>query len=312
MAGLREYFQQTFEERLMGSLPDEVLSQPTPATQLLMRKQEMDQVEAALSAQKEEFRQRMEALRQRRSELERKEAQLQESLVKFDRFLKENDARRERAERKRKEEEGLTVVRDRELDELQGELSQLTARRVQNKVLLSRYDKYEAYLKKVIDHASEYNEIEDIVARHSALTTTNDDLRHREAATHNAMDSLKRETAAFKEEHRVHMLNCNNRLAALLAKREEAETSALHWENRFGEVQSTATTRTLLLGQIKMATANLFALVQRQARVAQAADNPLDQLEKVQHYLQDLQDIIDKFEAEQAEAEAEAATANLI
>ena len=53
MAGLREYFQQTFEERLMGSLPDEVLSQPTPATQLLMRKQEMDQVEAALSAQKE-------------------------------------------------------------------------------------------------------------------------------------------------------------------------------------------------------------------------------------------------------------------
>lgn len=53
MAGLREYFQQTFEERLMSSLPDEVLNQPTPATQLLLRKQEMDQVETALSSQKE-------------------------------------------------------------------------------------------------------------------------------------------------------------------------------------------------------------------------------------------------------------------
>lgn len=194
----------------------------------------------------------MEELKQRRSELERKEAQLQESLVKFDRFLKENDARRERAERKRKEEEGLVVLRNNELEQLQEELSQLMARRVQNKVLLSRYTKYEAYLKSVIGSANEYHEIEDIIARHSALTTTNDDLRQREAATHTAMDALKRETAAFREDHRVHMLNCNNRLAALLAKREAAETSALHWENRFSEVQSTATTRTLLLGQIKM------------------------------------------------------------
>lgn len=194
----------------------------------------------------------MEELRKRRGELERKETQLQESLVKFDRFLKENDARRDRAERKRREEEALILKRIAEMEELQDELAQLTARRVQNKVLLARNAKFEGFLKGVVAHSSEPMELDDIIARHSALTTTNDDLRRREAATHAAMDALKRETAEFKEEHRVHMLNCNNHLAALLAKREEAETSAVHWENRFGEVQSTATTRTLLLGQIKM------------------------------------------------------------
>lgn len=194
----------------------------------------------------------METLRKRRAELERKEAQLQESLLKFDRFLKENDARRDRAERKQQEEFAVVRKREEEAANLSQELERLLARRTQNKTLLGRYAKYEQYLKSVLSLSGEYPDTEELMARHAALLSTHEDLRQREAATQATMDGLRREAAAFKEDHRVHMLSCNNRLTSLLAQKEAAETEALQWEQRHSEVQSTATTRTLLLGQIKM------------------------------------------------------------
>jgi hypothetical protein len=81
-------------------------------------------------------------------------------------------------------------------------------------------------------------------------------------------------------------------------------------------VQGAATKRTLLLGQIKMyvrtashgghaladgatacrATANLYALIQKKSKVAHIEGNPLLQLEKIQHYINDLQDITANFQ----------------
>jgi hypothetical protein len=94
-------------------MPPDILQHATPATQLLEKRQELREVEEALSAQKEvrsidahctltsafhtsytphhtfplwqDFKLRMDSLEQRRAELERKEFQLQESLLKFDR-----------------------------------------------------------------------------------------------------------------------------------------------------------------------------------------------------------------------------------
>jgi len=71
-------------------MPEREDDQLTPATRLLEKRREMQEVEQALAAQKEEFQMKMESLQQRREELERKEYSLKEHLLKFDHFLKVN------------------------------------------------------------------------------------------------------------------------------------------------------------------------------------------------------------------------------
>ena len=154
-------------------MPEDVLKQTTPATELLEKKKELADVEDALEAQKEDFRLRMESLKQRRAELERKEYQLQENLLKFDRFLKENDARRERAERKADEENTVAAEREQEIDSLRKRLRTLKETKERQKEIISRYTKFEDFLKHVLTKSGEFQEISELIDRHATLITTN-------------------------------------------------------------------------------------------------------------------------------------------
>eukprot|EP01147_Barroeca_monosierra_P009985 gene9985-2160_t len=266
---LREYFKKNVEKKLIKQMPEDVLKQTTPATELLEKKKELAEVEDALENQKEDYRLRMESLKQRRSELERKEYQLQENLLKFDRFLKENDARRERAERKAEEENEAARARETEIQELKQQLNSLREARSRQKEIIMRYQKFEDFLKQVLAKSGEFSEISELIDRHTTLIATNKDLREREQENQALMDRLKQEAATFREESRVHILKCNNKLSTLQVEKERAQTERLYWENQFA---------------------------QKKGRVSIADGNPLKQLEKIQHYIQDLQDIIQEYE----------------
>ena len=88
----------------------------TAATRLLEKRREMNEVEQALNAQKDEYQMKMESLQQRREELERKEYQLKSSLLKFDKFLKENDSKRARALKKATSEQEQSKMKTREIE----------------------------------------------------------------------------------------------------------------------------------------------------------------------------------------------------
>jgi hypothetical protein len=60
----------------------------TPATRLLEKRREIQDLELGLVHEKEDFRVRMDMLTQRRNELNRKEKMLGDSLAKFEKFLK--------------------------------------------------------------------------------------------------------------------------------------------------------------------------------------------------------------------------------
>lgn len=159
-------------------MPEDVLKQTTPATELLEKKKELAEVEDALENQKEDYRLRMESLKQRRSELERKEYQLQENLLKFDRFLKENDARRERAERKAEEENEAARARETEIQELKQQLNSLREARSRQKEIIMRYQKFEDFLKQVLAKSGEFSEISELIDRHTTLIATNKVVQH--------------------------------------------------------------------------------------------------------------------------------------
>ncbi|EDQ93073.1 uncharacterized protein MONBRDRAFT_30998 [Monosiga brevicollis MX1] len=252
MAGLREFFKETVEEKLLQQMPDDVLQQTTPATQLLEKRRELEQVERALATQKEDFHVRMATLDQRKAELERKEYQLQESLLKFDRFLKENDARRERAEQKAASENEVAQAREEQVQNLRAELRSLQERKTRNRDILQRYSIFEAFMQTVLGEYPEYNEVQDVITRYKTLVATQQDLRSRDRNNQTEIERVRREMARYKEAHRVSMLDCSNKLATLRTAKERAHTETLYWENQLSAVQGAASKRTLLLGQIKM------------------------------------------------------------
>jgi hypothetical protein len=66
------------------------------------------------------------------------------------------------------------------------------------------------------------------------------------------------------------------------------------WESEWTRIQTTAAKKTLELGQIKMATHNLFVLVNKhlQRKIPPSeADQTLLQLDKIQTFIKDLTEI---------------------
>ncbi|KAK7487958.1 hypothetical protein BaRGS_00020859, partial [Batillaria attramentaria] len=82
------YFKHTFQKKLLLYMPQREKEHLTPATQILEKRRELEEVEKARKAEKEEFRMKMESLAARRDEIEMRENQLKESLMKFDTFIK--------------------------------------------------------------------------------------------------------------------------------------------------------------------------------------------------------------------------------
>ncbi|XP_028400543.1 coiled-coil domain-containing protein 42 homolog [Dendronephthya gigantea] len=288
---LEDYFRTIFEDKLLVKMPEKEDDQLTPATRLLEKRREMSEVEQALTAQKEEFQMKMESLQQRREELERKEFQLKESLLKFDKFLKENDSKRSRALKKASEERDMKRGKDREINRLKEETANLVKVRDKMQRKLSRYVASQKYLDKVLEKAEEFTEIRDIIARYDTLTATHQDLFEREARNQEKYEQEKARLMKFTEEKNNEVLNYNNQLAQLQTELEKTQSIAVKWESQWTHIKNTAATKTLLLGRIKMATHNLFMLVNGQLKTTTVIENTERQLEKIQTFIQDLSQI---------------------
>ncbi|PIK44422.1 putative coiled-coil domain-containing protein [Apostichopus japonicus] len=264
----------------------------TPATRLLEKRREMAEVESALGGQKEEFQMKMESLQQRREELERKEFQLKESLQKFDKFLKENDSKRARAVKKAHDETDLRKTKEMEISRLDTDIGELESKK---KKLMKRLDKhriYHRYLERTLETAEEFQEIREIIARYETLVATHQDLVDKSNQTQDAVDYQKSQLVKFTEDKNNEILNFNNQLAMLQTRLDKAQSEAVKWESVWTHIKNTAAKKTLLLGRIKMATHNLFQLVNRHLKQSSSdGDNTVEQLTKIQMFIMDLTQI---------------------
>ncbi|XP_078599705.1 coiled-coil domain-containing protein 42 homolog isoform X1 [Branchiostoma floridae x Branchiostoma japonicum] len=289
---LEEYFRTTFEDKLLVKMPEREDDHLTPATRLLEKRREMQEVEQALAAQKEEFQMKMESLQQRREELERKEYQLKESLLKFDKFLKENDAKRARAVKKAEEEKKLSKQKDSEISKLAEDVGELSKGRDQVQSRLEKHVIYHRYLERVLEQAEEFHEIREVIDRHGTLVTTHVDLLEREQKNQDAMEREKARLAKFLEEKNNEIMSYNNELANLQTQLDNAQASAVKWEAIWTHIKNTAAKKTLLLGRIKMATHNLFQLVNKHLKQAVEMENTHEQLSKIQQFCLDLSSVV--------------------
>ncbi|CAH1801382.1 unnamed protein product [Owenia fusiformis] len=289
---LEEYFRTTFEDKLLVKMPEREDDHLTPATRLLEKRREMSEVEQALAAQKEEFQMKMESLQQRREELERKEFQLKESLLKFDKFLKENDSKRARAVKKANDERDLKRVKDREIGRLFDETGTFAGQKQKLHDRLEKHAMFHKYLEKVLESAEEFHEIREVIARYDTLVATHKDLLEKDHENQDLIEDQKQEFSHFMENKHNQILGYNNQLSGLQTRLDRAQSEAVKWEAVWTHIKNTAAKKTLLLGRIKMASHNLYQLVNRQQKgPSTQSEDTAEQLQKIQIFIQDLSQI---------------------
>ncbi|KAJ3414084.1 Cilia- and flagella-associated protein 73 [Chytridiales sp. JEL 0842] len=289
---IEEFFRVNVEKKLFIQVPEQEDHDLTPATRLLEKRREMLEVENGLNQQKEEFAMKMESLTQRREELTRKEAQLRESLMKFDKFLKENDAKRSRALRKALDERKTRDQKELEILALKDAQSQLQTKKERGSKAVETSLMYQRYLESVLESVEDFGEVKDILSRYDTLAATNQELLER---AREAQEKSERDRVLFikgTEEKNNLILNYNNEIAKLQTRLEETQQRSSKWQFELDQTLKNATSKSLHLGQIKMATSNLFNLVRTHlnSRMATTVDTVV-QLDKIQQFILDLSQI---------------------
>ncbi|KAJ3048948.1 Cilia- and flagella-associated protein 73 [Rhizophlyctis rosea] len=289
---MEQYFRTNVEKKMFIKLPDQDPHTLTPATRLLEKRREMLEVENGLNHQKDEFAMKMEALAQRREELARKEQQLKESLNKFDKALKENGAKRTRALKKSLDERKTREQKEQEIIVLKDNAQALTVKKDRQGKSVETNLSYQRYLESVLESVEEFGEVKDIIARFDTLAATNAELMER---AREAQEKTERDRVVFlheTEEKNNVILNYNNEIAKLQTKLEESQSRSARCQAEWDLTMKNASQKSLLLGQVKMATNNLFNLVKSHLnnRVGGTTDT-LTQLDKIQQFILDLTEI---------------------
>jgi hypothetical protein len=93
------------------------------------------------------------------------------------------------------------------------------------------------------------------------------------------------------------ILHYNNQIAKLQARLEEAQVHTSKCQSKLDDILKNASQKSLLLGQVKMASNNLFVIVKNHLnnRVSVKAGT-LAQLDKIGQFIADLSEITEQVE----------------
>ncbi|KAJ1502145.1 Cilia- and flagella-associated protein 73 [Coelomomyces lativittatus] len=264
-----------------------------PATRLLDKRREILDLTVGLNQEKEAFRMRMEIIAQRREEFKRKAGLFEETINRFEMFLEENDAKRNRAIKKAHEERKLRESKIGEIDKLKETLTILGKQKQQQELALEHGQKYLRYLESIFEISDGFSEIKDVLSRFDALSEANHELQKRAKEVQELQEALKLKYQMTMENHHTLILNNNNLMAQTKEKNEDAKQKAKKWQSVLETSIHTTTQQGLEVGQIQLATSNLFQLVKSHLnnRISGTTDTFV-QLDKIQQFILDLTEIV--------------------
>ncbi|XP_062487159.1 cilia- and flagella-associated protein 73 [Pezoporus occidentalis] len=280
------------EERLSRAFRDKLrlLVALRPSMRLLLKRREVAEVEQELQRQREEFRQRMERLAQRRQQLDQREQRLRDVVLKFTAFLKASAARQERVLQRAAEAQVQAAEQDAKAARLHQQLAGLQQRRDRLAQRLRSLQRFHSYLQDVLARMGQFQDVPSMLAHFEALLALRAALAQ-EAAV--GQERLARGWAwlrGYREETLSELLCIATERAQLHACLEAAHREVLQGESCWAHAQSTATEKTLLLAQIKLAVLNLFHLTTAPLKVCTdvALEDTEAQLDTVLLCMQDL------------------------
>ncbi|NXL43723.1 CCD42 protein, partial [Podilymbus podiceps] len=312
---LEEYLPTAFRDKLrLPTVPAWDAAALLPSTRLLLKRREVAEVERVLQSQREEFRQRMECLAQRRQQLGQREEQLRDVILKFNAFLKvlgrrlgpgwpsgradpdpvpmpqASAARQERAQQRADEERVRAMGQGAGAARRRQELAGLLRCRERLAQRLQSLRCFGDYLRAVLAETGRFQDVLDMLAHFGALAEARAALAQQAEARQEQLAQGWARLRRYQEEAGSEILHTSHELAQLRLRLEAARQDLLQGESRWAHARSTATRKTLLLGQIKLAVLNLFQLATARLQLpAEAAPEDTEaQLDAVLLCMQDL------------------------
>ncbi|KAG9282196.1 hypothetical protein AMEX_G818 [Astyanax mexicanus] len=290
---LEEYFRTVFEEHLQTvPMPEEDLR--TGTTRILDKRREIKYMDDVLRNQKEEFEAKKKSLEQRRDELRKKEEKLKDSLLNFNKYLKDNDAKQARGLKKAEAEKALVREREKEVQQLQRHIAALLTKKEKMQKRVSQNRIYWSFLDSVLKSSKKFEDIGKLIGRFETLVCMREQLLKRQSTVESEREREAVQLRRYVSERSSALLHYNNTLSQLQTELDTILSQALRWESTWNHIQATAAKETLLLGQIKIVTLNLYHMTGRVTSGAEGfnVDDTLDQLDRIQLYIQKRADIV--------------------
>ncbi|XP_068574086.1 coiled-coil domain-containing protein 42 like-2-like isoform X3 [Cebidichthys violaceus] len=131
-----------------------------------------------------------------------------------------------------------------------------------------------------------------------------DNCQKKEKMAYEQVDQLRESLLTLEDNDRLQRLQKNLRLTRLQTELEETRAAANHWETKWNDIQETAAKKTILLGQIKMATLSLYEMrsggvegdeAEVEGDEAVDKNDTVKQLDKVMMFMQDHEDILKQY-----------------
>jgi len=257
---MEDYFDAAFRTKFLVKIPDREEKYVSPATKLLEKRRETQDVENSLNALKEEFSMDMQGLQQRKNEIFLKEQKLKDSLSQFDRFIRENDAKYRRAVNKMEEEEQTIILKDAELARLKIENKELSIEKATFEERLAKYAKFQEFLDRVLKVAglgSDFEEAGQVMSRNASLVNIYNELNEQKIKLDREFEKERSILHEVSVESKNEAMKLNNELCELQTRHDKAVHEGRKWENKLNTLQRESGVEGLKMAKSMMAAHNL-------------------------------------------------------
>ncbi|NWU19067.1 CCD42 protein, partial [Dyaphorophyia castanea] len=292
---LEERLRAAFREKLrLLTVPARDPARLLPSTRVLLKRREVAELERELQNRREEFQQRMQRLAQRRQQLARREQQHRDAVLRFDFFLKVRGRGRGRAGRRVAADPRARAAAERaEAARLQRELAGLRRHRERLARRLRSLRPFGDYLRDALASMGQFQDVPAMLVHFGVLAGARAALAREAEARQERLAQDRARLQRNRQETSTELLRAKDELARLHTRLQAARQDVLQWESCWTHIQSTATQKTLLLAQIKLAVLNLFQLTTAQLRIPmdRAQEDTKAQLDMVLLCMRGLADI---------------------
>ncbi|KAM9856167.1 coiled-coil domain-containing protein 42 like-2 [Aulostomus maculatus] len=252
--------------------------------------------EEHLVSQLEERKQKLESLQHCENVLLQDAKRARDLLINYNMFLKDQDADKtvEKAEKAKK----AVTKKEAEIEGLKEEYVELQQRKQELRDQVQRKSVYQDFMERVVK-MTKFEDIQAHTDHLESLLHIRDRLCQKENEAEELANQHRKALLTLEDHHHLLRLHQNNQLSQLQTELEKASSEADVWEKEWNHIQETAAKKTLLLGQIKMATLNLYELIGGRVEEEKgvAMNDTETQLDKIKNFIQDRDDIMKQIQA---------------
>ncbi|XP_017268765.1 coiled-coil domain-containing protein 42-like isoform X2 [Kryptolebias marmoratus] len=254
---------------------------------------EMEKELADLMKTYKEYKEKLVNLRQQKKELQKDIENSREQRCNLERITES----KELEELVEKAEKEMTVVREQEetIKRIKQEHNEMFQSKKEMEAKIQKYKTYYDFMDQVCK-LTKFKNMDELADHFENQLQIRDQLIQKEKQKKEHMEQQKKKLRELEDQHDQMCLEKTNELAQLQTELEEARAEALIWEKQWNHIQETASKKTLELGQIKMATLNLYERTSSTLGAEGVAIDDTDkQLEHIQTFIMDSTDIVKQY-----------------